>query len=112
MHIVHRPAVEARAWLRGNPNRSAFATSRFGATEWALAFVESLYACGADTVLVDDPGVDSEGTPYADTLLVMCPEYSDARFRLEQFCEEHGPGEVRDVFRMDAFSDHLRLWWD
>ena len=62
---IPQPSVEARSWLRINPNPSALATNRFGTTERALAFVDGLYARGATEVLVDDPGVDSTGEPYA-----------------------------------------------
>ena len=110
---IPQPPVEARSWLRNNPNTSAFATNRFGDTERALAFVDALYAHGATEVLVDDPGVDSAGEPYADTLIVKCEEWSDAHHRVERFCEEEGPGRVPPGdFTMDWVGGGLRLWWD
>src|SRR5436189_3492168 len=93
MHtIAFQDAVEARSWLRHNSNCSAFATNRFGNTARALAFVESLYRTGATEVLVSDPRVDSTGAPYADTLIVRCPEQT--RYDVERFCEDEGPGDV------------------
>ena len=105
--------VEARSWLRTNPNRSALATNRFGNTERALAFVDALYARGATEVLVDNPGVDSTGAPYADTLIVKYEEWSIAQHRIAQFCEEEGLGDLppRD-FTMHRINGGLRLWWD
>ena len=110
---IPQPPVEARSWLRNNPNSSALATNRFHNTESALAFVDALYACGATEVLVDDPGVDSTGEPYADTLIVKCEEWSSAEHRIEQFCEEQGLGDLPPGdFTIDRTSDSLRLWWD
>lgn len=110
---IPQPPVEARSWLRSNPNPSGLATNRFGNTESALAFVDALYARGATEVLVDDPGVDSEGEPYADTLIVKCEEFSNAHHRIEQFCEEEGLGDLPPGdFTMDWTSDGFRLWWD
>ena len=113
INYIAQPPVEARSWLRTNRNPSALATNRFGNTERALAFVDALYARGATEVLVDDPGVDSSGEPYADTLVVKCEEWSSAHHRIEQFCEEEGPGDLpAGDFTMDRTSDGLRLWWD
>jgi hypothetical protein len=110
---IPQPRVEARSWLRTNPNRSALATNRFGNTERALAFVDALYARGATEVLVDDPGVDSTGEPYADTLIVKFEEWGNAQHRIEQFCEAEGPGDLPPGdFTMDWTNGGLRLWWD
>jgi hypothetical protein len=112
MHtIAFHDAVEARSWLRHNSNPSAFAANRFGNTAGALTFVESLYRTGATEVLVDDPGVDSTGLPYADTLIVRCPDH--ARFDVERFCEDEGPRDVPPGdFTIRRRADDLILWWD
>jgi hypothetical protein len=107
------PAVDARGWLRGNPNSSAFATNRFQTTENALAFVEKLYEAGAAAVLIDDSCVDADGNRYADTLLVCLPLQGDTRWELERLCEEQGPGDVAPGdFTMHVAGDQIRLWWD
>jgi hypothetical protein len=112
MQIISRPAVEARAWLRGNPNPNAFAGNRFDSTECALAFVDALYAEGATLVLVDEPEVNSDGTPYADTLLVRFGAPSSC-WRLQRFCEQEGPGDVPEGdFTIHVFESEIRLWWD
>lgn len=108
---THAP-VEARAWLTVHREGFAFAVNRFGRTENALAFVEALYAEGATEILIDDPRVDSEGGPHADTLLVGYSGDCDIRWRLERFCEREGPGEVPDDFTLHQHGDVLRLWWD
>jgi hypothetical protein len=111
--ITSHPAVEARGWLRGNSNPSAFATNRFQETENALAFVEMLYAAGATAVRVDDPRVDAGGQPYADTLLVRFPPDGDTRWKLERLCENEGPGDVPPGdFTMHCRENEIRLWWD
>jgi hypothetical protein len=112
MHtIASHPAVEARSWLRHNPNPSAFAANRFGNTRTALEFVVSLYELGAMEILVDDPGVDSVGAPYADTLIVRCDE--ESRFEVERFCEEQGPRDVPPGdFTIRWRDNDLILWWD
>jgi len=105
--------MEARFWLRSNPNPSAFATNRFGKTQHALAFVDRLYEAGAAEVLVDHPFVDADGFPYADTLVVRISPTADARWMLEQLCAEEGPGDVPPGdFTMHMAGDDIRLWWD
>ena len=96
------------------PNENgAFAGNRFRDTEQVLAFVETLYARGATEVLIDNPGVDSAGAPYADTLLVKCSTADDAWCEVERFCEEEGPGDVPPGdFTMDVYGGSIRLWWD
>ena len=110
--ITHHPPVEARSWLRDNPSSSAFATNRFHTTQRALAFVEMLYAAGATEVLVDNTGVDADGEPYADTLLVRFPARGGTRAVLERLCAREGPRDVPPGdFTMDVDSDDIRLWW-
>jgi hypothetical protein len=113
MDLTSTPSVEARHWLRSNPSTSAFAANRFGDTDTALAFVLALYARGATYVLVDEPGVDADGLPYADTLLVGFTPDSEARSRIVEFCEEVGPGDVPPGdFTMHERDGEVRLWWD
>ena len=82
-------------------------------TENALAFVDRLYDAGAAEVLVDNPFVDGDGLPYADTLVVRLSRTADARRMLERFCEEEGPGKVPPGdFTMHTAGDDIRLWWD
>jgi hypothetical protein len=91
------PSIEARAWLRDTIAVGAFAGNRFHTTHAALEFVEGLYASGAVEVLIEDPGHDSDGDPYADALAVRCPVESDACRCLADYCEDEGPGDCRRV---------------
>ena len=112
INFIPQPPAEARSWLRTNPDRSAFATNRFGETKNAIAFVEALYARGATEVLVHNPGLDSDGDPYADTLVVVCGD-PHRRHDMLQFCEEEGPGdEPPGDSTIDATNGGFRLWWD
>ena len=78
-----------------------------------MAFVDALYAAGATEVLVDNIRPDSEGSPYADTLLVRFSEESDERWRLERLCEDEGPGDVPPGdFTMHVRRNEIELWWD
>ena len=112
MQIKDSPSVEAREWLLNATSCSAFATNRFGNTERASEFVESLYSLGATLVLVDHPCVDSNGDPYGDTLLVSLPEDLHASWSIQEFCENEGPTEVPGDFTMHLRDRELRLWWD
>lgn len=46
------PRYEARSWLRTNLNPHPFASNRFESKAAIVAFVDSLYLLGADTVYV------------------------------------------------------------
>jgi hypothetical protein len=112
MSITANPPVEARMWLTNSPTDSAFATNRFGTTAGALEFVEALYRAGAAEVLVDTPGVDSGGEPYADTLLVRLTDVGDTRWEVQWFCEREGPDVPAGDFVMRIGRDEIMLWWD
>ena len=112
MAFTQHPPIEARGWLRSNIAASAFACNRFHTTANALRFVDALYAEGASEVLIDDPGVDSDGQPYADTMLVRFSDPATG-YDLERFCEREGPDpEIPDDFTLDHYEKELRLWWD
>ena len=104
---------EARQWLCSNANVSAFAGNRFHTTGRALDFVETLYAAGATEVLIDNiltDHVDTDGGPYADTLIVR---FSDerARGRLRELCEE-AIGDIDGDGRVDEYPSEFHVWWD
>lgn len=75
-------------------------------------YIDRLYAEGASEVLIDDPHVDSEGRPYADTMLVRFSDPATG-YDLERFCEREGPDpEIPDDFVLDDGAHELRLWCD
>ena len=116
MQLDFPKPVEARAWLAANRNPSAFATNRFYTTERAIAFINAVYDAGAIEVLVDNirqDGSDRDGGPYADTFIFKLPDDDERRWKVGEFCEEEGPGDVPEGdFRLDVRKDHIELWWD
>jgi hypothetical protein len=110
------PKYEARAWLHANQNPSPLASNRFGPKTAAVAFVDSLYQVGADTVYVvgveeDSSWIRAEGGPYADALWVRLPTASTQRARLFAI----GAREARRG-GFDPYVDHGQrytfFWWD
>jgi len=110
------PRYEARAWITANANPNAFARNRFDSKEAARAFLDSLYASGADTVYVlnvqqDSAWIQREGGPYADALLVRLPSDAAARARLFEFGARETRSEGFEQER-DRGQRYLYFWWD
>lgn len=110
------PRYEARAWLAENANPHPFASNRFLSRRHAAAFVDSLYAFGADTVYVlnvqaDSAWITREGGPYADALLVRLPTGAPARVTLFEVGEREARREGFDPER-DRGQRYLYFWWD
>jgi hypothetical protein len=109
---------EALEWLRTAPNGddNAFASNRFRGTEHAIRFVESLYAAGAERVIVNQENIvdDGGGDLYADALVVLLPQGPAARARVVAICKQEADreeGSVSDDAEWAA-SDCVFLWWD
>ncbi|MDH4044016.1 MAG: hypothetical protein OEW06_06095 [Gemmatimonadota bacterium] len=110
------PRYEARTWLATNANPYPLASNRFESATAGAAFVDSLYALGADTVYVmnvqeDSAWVAREGGPYADALLIRLPDTPESR----QSLFARGAREARaEGFEPEADHDqrYLYLWWD
>jgi len=116
MYESQGPRYEARAWLQANANPSPFASNRFDTKEAAVAFVEALYASGADTVYVlnvqqDSAWVAQEGGPYADALLLKLPRDRAARARLYAINAVESRREGFDP-EPDRGRRYLYFWWD
>jgi hypothetical protein len=110
------PLYEARAWLAGNASPYGFASNRFDGTAAARAFVDTLYALGADTVYVlnvqqDSAWLATEGFPYADALLVRLPDARAARRALLDVVNREARREGFPPER-DRGRRYLYLWWD
>jgi hypothetical protein len=115
-HLYEGP--EALEWLKRNSNPAALASNRFNSREEAIAFVESLYAAGADHVVVfketimnDQATIQGEGGPYADTLVVTLPSDAGKRRRVVALCS---PEVAREGVTLDDAidGDYLVLFWD
>lgn len=110
------PRYEAKTYLESNPNPYAFAGNRFASTKAALLFVELLYEYGAAEVFVsnvydEDWRIESEGGPYADTLIIRLPSDPAARKDLFRLGNEEMRQEGFAPER-DTGQDELLLWWD
>ena len=116
LYEAQGPRYEARAWLAVNPNPSPFASNRFESKGAAAAFIDSLYALGADTVYVlnveqDSAWVQEEGGPYADALLIRLPAEQAARERLFVVNAREARLEGFDP-EPDRAQQYLYFWWD
>jgi len=110
------PKYEAQAWLRANQNPSPLASNRFGPKQRAVAFIDSLYQLGAETVYVVNVEEDSswilqEGGPYADALWIRLPSDPALRAGLFAVDEREARGEGFDPDR-DHGQQYLYFWWD
>lgn len=111
MQFAVTRSVEARAWLANHPG--ALARNRFRSAAEVRAFVDGLYREGATEVLVENPRVDSDGVPYAETLLIRVPAIGETRWAVERFCRREGPGDLpAEDFVMRAFGREIMLWWE
>lgn len=116
LYKAQGPRYEARAWLAANPNPSPLASNRFESKGAAAAFIDSLYALGADTVYVlnveqDSAWVQEEGGPYADALLIRLPAEQAARERLFSVNAREGRLEGFEP-EPDRAQQYLYFWWD
>ena len=109
---------EALEWLRTAPNGddNAFASNRFRGTEYAIRFVEALYAAGAERVIVNQENIvdDGGGDLYADALVVLLPKDAAAYSRIVKICKQESDREEASVSD-DADWENLEcvfLWWD
>lgn len=110
------PRYEARAWLAVTANPFPFASNRFESKAAAAAFIDSLYALGADTVYVLNVQQDSawlarEGGPYADALLLRLPADPEGRARLYEVNAREARREGFEPGR-DHGQRYLYFWWD
>jgi hypothetical protein len=105
-HVIRDDDPEAVEWLRGG---GMLANNAFGEHE-ARAFVERLYAAGAERVVIASECIEtSEEPPHSDGLRVRLPQDRAARTAVLRVIRKHAPGfsAADDVRRDVAF-----LWWD
>lgn len=110
------PRYEAGTWLAANANPHALASNRFESTAAALAFVDTLYALGADTVFVtnvqgDSSWIRAQGGPYADALWIRVPADPDPRRALFAIAAREAEREGAPP-ETDRGQTLLYLWWD
>jgi hypothetical protein len=110
---------EALRWLKDNRNESALASNRFGPTENAVRFVQSLYNAGALRVVVpranitdDEDTLKWEGGPYADAVVVELPKDSTRREKVWSICAREIRREGFDPEDGADDEGKVFLWWD
>ena len=114
---------EALEWLRNNRNPSALAGNRFESTANAIAFVQSLYDAGAESVAIPKDAILNEqwrieesGGPYTESLFVKLPKDSTKRRAVWEICDREFTREIEDYKPSPTGSfPNLRvvkLWWD
>jgi len=116
LYKAQGPRYEARSWLRANPNPHLFASNRFESKAASVAFVDSLYHLGADTVYVlnvfqEPDRIQEEGGPYADALLLRLPSERTVRDRLFAMQAREARAEGFDP-DPDRGQRYLYFWWD
>jgi len=104
--LIRDDDPEAVEWLRGG---GMLANNAFREQE-DRAFVERLYAAGAERVVIAEDCIETgEDPPHSDGLRVKLPNDRAARIAVLKVIRKHTPGfkPTDDVRRDVAF-----LWWD
>ena len=105
---------EALAWLSNNPNPNGFASNHFQSIDGARAMVQQLYQKGATKVRVtrilgEDWRIQSEGGPYANTLLVTLPRNTLAADNVRGVLQYDQADKVRPYGKK---KNILLAYWD
>lgn len=94
---------EALAWIRKNGDKIPW--GRFASKDEAVAFVEELYAAGAESVLVPKDRLSE-----ADSLLVLLPAGATARERLLAIVDRENEDDSKDL-ALSIDDDSAYLCW-
>ncbi|HUZ06304.1 MAG TPA: hypothetical protein VMV89_02325, partial [Candidatus Paceibacterota bacterium] len=108
--LLEKSHAEAREWLREAKRPDMRSLARFRTAGTALRFVETLYAAGADALIVVPVYTGKRGKQFADSLLVKLPQMRSKRKTLrklcQDFCDRRGGALLPDK---DMGEDHLFL---
>jgi len=108
---IQRGDPEARAWLAA-AGPAPLAGNRFGDAAEARAFVEELYAAGAERVVVASEAIrEEEEGLYADALRVQLPRKAAPRRAVFAIVNREVEEEGLDPYE-DKGQPSLYLWWD
>ena len=88
--ILEKSHAEARQWLSAGKRPDLRSLAKFRTAKTALSFVETLYAAGADTVVVAPVYAGKRGKLFADWLLVKLPGTPSKRKAVRRLCENFG----------------------
>lgn len=108
--LLKKSHAEARKWLSEAKSPDARSLARFRTVKAALRFVESLYAAGAEAVIVVPIYVGKKEQSFADSLLIRLPKSPSKRKALQKlcqnFCDNRGGAFLPDK---DNGESHLFL---
>jgi hypothetical protein len=106
---------EARAWLENNKNPIALASRHFNSTQAAIAFVDSVYAQGAEAVLISRKCLHeskSDDGPYANGIVVRLPADHAKRLAVIKLCDKELPIEQRGDLEKGIRHGMVLLLWN
>ena len=86
--ILAKSHAEARQWLRGEKNPRLRSLATFRTAKAALRFVETLYAAGAEKVVVAPIYAGKGKKLFADWLLIQLPKNASKRRELQTLCKK------------------------
>jgi hypothetical protein len=108
--LLEKSHAEAKEWLSEAKRPDMCSLARFRTAGTALRFVETLYAAGADALIVVPVYAGMRGKQFADSLLVKLPQMRSKRKALrklcQDLCDQRGGALLPDK---DMGEDHLFL---
>jgi len=85
--ILEKSHAEARHWLSTGKRPDLRSLAKFRTARAALCFVETLYAAGAEAVVIAPVYAGKRGKLFADWLLVKLPGTPSKRRTVRRLCE-------------------------
>jgi len=85
--LLEKSHAEARKWLSEAKSPDGRSLARFRTAGAALRFVESLYAAGAEAIIVVPIYAGKRGQLFADSLLIKLPGTPSERKALQKLCQ-------------------------
>jgi antitoxin component YwqK of YwqJK toxin-antitoxin module len=111
--ILKKSHTEAREWLSAAKHPKQRSLAKFRTARAALRFVETIYAVGAEAVIVAPIYPGGRGRLFADWLLIKLPRMPSKRRAVRKLCQDfcHRRGGAL-LPEKDFGESHLfmRLW--
>jgi len=111
--ILESSHAEARKWLSGGKRPDLRSLAKFRTAGAALRFVETLYAAGAEAVVVAPVYAGRGSKLFADWLLVKLPGTPSKRKAVRKLCQnlcDRRDGALLPDKDMGESHLFLRLW--
>ena len=111
--LLAKSHAEARKWLSEAKRPDMRSLARFRTAGAALRFVETLYAAGAEAIIVVPIYAGKRGKLFADSLLVKLPPTPSKRKALRKlcqgFCDKRGGAMLPDEKNMGESHLYINL---